>query len=310
MNAYFGRHNSPADYVVTAGSHYGPNTCWGTPGGFTVSVLPRQPFVLFAVISPQGQGEEVTITGLNLRRDPGPELRTEVDYADALTVSLASEFRLTRDRPLLVPLRLDLRYDLGAEPLAAITGTRDSANRIRETLQRFAPDPVEIENSPDWRAARPLSELPEPSTAPITRRYIYGASFAIASVETVTTTFAVAEPPAAALISGRWTQGGSCPYVSFFDENGVRLDRHRVLVGASAPDLAMREEVRVPEGTHTIRIEEIEPEISYLSSIALHGPNGEQMIIADQALRPGEGLEITIPEGIRTLSVEGFYELL
>ncbi|MEJ6394377.1 hypothetical protein V8J82_14000 [Gymnodinialimonas sp. 2305UL16-5] len=306
--AHFARYNWPTDYLLATGSYYTSNLCWGTPGGFTLNALPRTPFLLIAVLSPQD--EEVSITRLGMLRDPGPELRTSTRYSEDVDLNFSSQLRVSRDRPLLIPLRIDLRYDLNAEPYASITGANDGPDQIRETLQRFAPDPLIVNHSPHWQIIRQLNDLPLPTGTPITRSYVFGPSLAIQTVQTDQSSFAVAEPPASALVSRGFVMGGSCPFVSFYDEAGNRLEWRRVLVGASAPELAMREELEIPEGTHIIRIEEIEPEISFLTEIGLHGAQGSEVLVQDQALRPGEGLEIVVPEGFQRLSIEGFYELL
>jgi hypothetical protein len=59
-----------------------------------------------------------------------------------------------------------------------------------------------------------------------------------------------------------------------------------------------------------LRIEEIEPEISYISRVAVHGSGGSSSVARNIALRPGDGLELDIPPDAHDVTISGFYELL
>lgn len=313
---YFGRNNWPDDFLIALGGFYKSDPCGGTPAGFSLAAVPRTPFVLFAVVG--SEGTPVTVEQLDFMVDADVLLRTAANHTEAQSIDFASQLRVSAERPLLIPLNIELRYDTSAPPLRAVQDM-DFAGDVRRVLERAVPESLGFGNAgwfddeaarKDWVFSRPAADLPEPQRTEVTRRYIYGRSLQLTHVRLGSETIEVAEAPPAAVVLNYFWESGSCPFVSFLDAAGDVLTRERVLIGASAAALARREVIAVPPGATTVRIEEVEPEISYLSHISVEVDGAHRTAAENIALRPREGLEIELPAGASAVAVRGHYELL
>lgn len=312
---HFGQYNWPDDFLMSIGVFNRPDGCGGTPGGFTRHVIPRDPFVLLAVVGTEGR--PLTVRELAFEVDTQKRLREQVRTGERQTLSFSSQVRISQKSPLIVPLRIELRYDFAAEPFGSLVGESNHANRVYRTLQQVGPVEVGLSEDfeskkQDWLFTRQVSALPRPATASITQRYIYGRALELTTVELQNERIATARAPAAAVLTNYFWEEGSCPFVSFLDANGDRLSRKRILIGASDETKARWETVDIPPGAVQMLIEEIEPEITYLSHVQIKTSGGRILSESSRkiALKPQDGLVFALPDNASTVSLHGYYSLL
>ena len=313
---YFARDGWPADYLLAVGNYTTLPKCGDHLGGFSYNAIPRQPFVLFAVVGTDG--DQLSVEGLNFLVDGEKQLRRTVNAGQPQSIDFASQVLVSSEAPLLIPLRVELRYDLDEMPFAGIVGRSDEPLEIYRLLLRHGPEFVSDDGEYAAGAGgfrKRVDELPRPSTMDITRRYFYGRALELSSVELQNDTIAVKSAPAAAVITTRYFSVGSCPFVSFLDRDGQLLFRERILVGASSAEQARTETLDIPATAAVMRIEEVEPEISHLASVAFHNADGTSQVVAqDLTLNPRQGIEVPFPsEGTARatrVSFSGYYQPL
>jgi hypothetical protein len=278
----------------------------------STAVLPRTPLVLIAIVG--SEGDPVAVNQLLFEVDPEEALRVNVRPTLTRSIDLASQVRVEPSRPMIVPLRIELRYNLANVIFRGIATETDVDERIRRTILQMSPGPTlgfgNKYGSVDWMFTRPVADLPEPARSKITPRYIFGRALELTAVRVAEERIQVAQAPAASVITNHLWEEGSCPFASFVDAGGNSLWRGRVLVGAVSSKKERTDTLVIPHGAVRLRIEEIEPEISYISRVAVHGSGGSSSVARNIALRPGDGLELDIPPDAHDVTISGFYELL
>ena len=193
---------------------------------------------------------------------------------------------------MVVPLRIELRYDLGKVPFAYMR-PNGTSERFYFAIQNYG-QPAVL-NEGQYGATyveKPISSFREPSFAEVERTYYFGEARDLAQVVIGDNAYEVRDTPRMAMLSVAGYDGASCPFLEFTEADGKTSLHGRVLIGASDASRADTETVPVPPGASKIIISEREPEISYLSEIALvDKTTGERTVLAaNQVLKPFEML--------------------
>ncbi|MEM7289151.1 MAG: hypothetical protein AAF412_02065, partial [Pseudomonadota bacterium] len=303
---YFGSQNWPDDFLVKFGQ-YATNDCAGV-AGLGISVLPRKLFTLVAVVEATGKRLKLGGFGYNVDRAQG--LRTNLNPNEQATEEF--EFpAMNRGDTVVVPLRVELRYDLDGNFLSLVRANRKATRyrRMIQSLQR----PIQVGDS---TVIKPLESFREPQFSNIERTYYFGEVRDLTQVLIAGNAYEVRKTPRFAVLSIAGFDGASCPFLEFVEEDGEPSLYGRVLVGASNQSKSMTETVKVPAKAKSIIISEREPEISYLQRIELVSKTDEKRhtMAENVVLKPWEKLELKIPEKLRDQELEieitGYYELL
>ncbi|MCP4318700.1 MAG: hypothetical protein GY789_22565 [Hyphomicrobiales bacterium] len=308
---YFGGQNWPGDFLVKFG-RYSSDDCAQTSGmGF--SVLPRELFVLVAVV--EATAERLKLNGFGYNVDADTRLRADIAPAD-YQLETFSFPALNRGDTVVVPLRIELRYDLGRVPFAYMR-PNSASERYFFAIGGFGQPAVLNDGSvsPPY-VEKPLRSFRPPSFTDVERTYYFGEARDLKQVVIGENAYEVRETPRMAMLSVAGYDGASCPFLEFTEADGKSSLHGRVLVGASDASKAETETVPVPRGATTLIISEREPEISYLSEIALvERTTGARTVLAGNlVLKPFDRLELEVPKLLRdkTLDVQisGYYEPL
>jgi hypothetical protein len=305
---YFGAQNWPSDFLVKYG-RYTTNDCAGI-AGFGVTVLPRELFVLVAVV--EATADNLKLKGFGYDVDTQTKLRDDIAPNDPQLETFSFP-ALNRGDTVVVPLRIELRYDLGSQPFAHIR-PNSSSERFYRAIGDYGGQVVLNDGTlTPPRVEKPASAFRAPTFSDVARTYYFGEARDLRQVVIGDNAYEVRETPRVAMLSVAGYDGASCPFLEFVEDDGLPSLHGRVLVGASARNRARTDRVPVPPGARSVVISEREPEVSYLSEIALvDDRSGERRVLAeDLVLKPLEKVELEIPEDLAarplTVAITGYY---
>lgn len=306
--AHFGKSNWPEDYVVRVGRYSAEEGCGVSDDiGFSMQAIPREPFVLFAVVT--RTGSPVKIEALEVTSDNQEGLRDKASYTDMETIKDLGEPIVGDGRSLVIPLQIELRYDNETSPFRFISGESLIAADVRDLIRREVPVfDVPVKGS-TGKFNRRTDKLPTPAYSDIRRKYIYGRAIALKSIRLKSEEVSVRKIPAIAAYLNWHYEMGSCPFLYFLNEHGDVLDRRRVLIGADEKRRERLERISVPEGAVSVVIEEAEPEVTFITEIQVRG-SGSVESMKSIAIRPGEALGVHLALGSKEIVIRGFYNTL
>jgi len=164
----------------------------------------------------------------------------------------------------VIPLRMELRYDLDGEgtfhPLLDVSSADYLYKRITSTnlstIQFKGKD--DLSSGTVFRLgplrtifSKSIASFRPPETRKINRTYIFGPAYNLKTITIKGTEIAVRNAPAAAVAYLGQTETGSCPFL--FVSNGIDDPSRvgRVLIGASKKELARVEEKNLPHETRS-----------------------------------------------------------
>jgi hypothetical protein len=322
---YYGEGGWPNDFLIAFGNAWVGGCGHGTEYDYRFGfyVKPRKLYTLVAIIEPRG--DDTQIERLRYSIDGRQQLRTlkrggksELSASGVVTIIKKGEMAV-------VPLRIELRYEVGAFGLMA---DDEASKKIHDRIKDLGVSALDLTGrerdfDAESGAASPLktvfsksvSSFRTPKSVTFTPTYVFGPSFELEGLTIQGTEVAVRPAPADFLNYLGRAPVGSCPFL--FISNGMTEPNRvgRVLIGASRKDLARIEELRLPKGTSSFFITEQEPEVTHLAEVTVidHSSKIEQIIASEVVLRPGEAREFFIPKeftGEITLKLSGYYEPL
>ncbi|TAY13747.1 hypothetical protein [Rhizobium leguminosarum] len=323
-----GKNYWPTDLLVATGSiSTGSDEpdCGEAGGGISLAVVPRSLYALVGVITPLS--DPIVVRSARLEHDDTIKLRSMLSYAPDTTTTQLSELSLSQQNgnSLIIPLRLELRYDPDDLPLSQIS-TKQGDNPIFKVFQRYPKAPVNFKrcgpdvDGPDSSKIKcksflkqTLGDFPEPISTDVTGTYYFGPALQLKTLEINGKDVDVRDAPKFGLVVSDSGEYGSCPFAYFEMDNGSVLYQGRILVGASSPANAKIDHLTVPSGAKRLIIREIEPEITHVYSIDFSNlSNTVKNVNFSTPLRilPRQQISIEIPDGTRELTVSGYYDPL
>jgi hypothetical protein len=228
---------------------------------------------------------------------------------------------LNQGQALIVPLRLELRYDLEEDLLRYVTGTAEESGQIFNAIRKLPSDVLRFqgyEYFPSGRAqlreifSKRKDEFRRPETSRITQTYVVGPAYELIDLALKGQRIPVRRAPASAVAYLGTAGIGSCPFL-FFDQGESIIAVGRVLVGAHNKTLTKTEEVLIPDGARFAYISEQEPELTHLERVGVRTMGLEKVLAEYISIGPGRAWRIEIPEGFRTngtLFIRGYYHPL
>ncbi|GGH27638.1 hypothetical protein GCM10007036_36300 [Alsobacter metallidurans] len=293
----------PADYLFKYGS-FSLDGCGKNIFGFVA--VPRKLFVLVAIV--KAERASVSIDGVDYLADKGGGLRTQINETESVRDRFPEQ-TISKDRSLIIPLRLDLRYDLDEEPISRIIENKLSIAQQRAITK--IPNSVFSAVIGGRTIAKSKDSFGQPQFMQVNRAYTSGEARSLQSIVVDGTSYPVKPAPRTALVSVGELDGGSCPFLMVKESDGDWSLQGRVLVGANQRSLARSEAVKLPVDTSDIRIEEREPEITYISTIKIRYSGLQEAELASSViLQPGESLSLKLPRAAdneTTLMLTGYY---
>ncbi len=310
---YFGRKNWPADFLVRIGHYNDMDGCAPSAGGFSIAAVPRTPFILFAIVS--STDGHLPINRLSFLLDEEDSIRNEAKHTEPYAINLSSSTVISADHTIAIPLQMELRYDLQSDPIIQLTAEyMEQSKSTFQLIKKLAPPEIGFASTidgDDWIFSKQTSLLPAPTSKDITRKYIYGEALQLKEIQSTNDLIEISKAPAQAVMANQFWEEGSCPFLTFLDKSGTRISRNRILIGASQKSLSKTETISVPEGATHFRIEEVEPEISYVEDLFAISENGIRKSLGPSfMLTPQEGLEFAIPKSVHEIEIRGYYDLL
>jgi hypothetical protein len=322
---YFGERGWPKDFLIAVG-----NASVGGCGRWTeydysfgFYARPRKLYTLVAVIEPKG--DSIEIQRLRYSVDARQQLRKlrkggRPAHSPAEVVTIIKKGEMG-----VVPLRIELRY---ADDAFGRMTDADAARKVHDRIRSLSLPTVKLTGREGASEEEPHSPPPlqtifsksvasfrVPMPPKVTPTYIFGPSLNLSALTIEGTEVEVRAAPADSLNFIGRAPIGSCPFlfVSTGSDDPTRIGR--VLIGASRKELVRTEEIKLPQGTRSFFISEVEPKVTYLETLWVKDSQLgiERLIASGVLLRPGEAREFPIPKGLTgeiTLSLQGYYEPL
>lgn len=306
---YFGAHNWPDDFLVRYGAYYS-DACAGI-AGLGIQLLPRELFVLVAVV--EATGKQLDLEGFGYHVDQTQGLRDHIQTS-SYSKDEYSLPRLKRGDTIVVPLRVELRYNLEREEFHFLHKNNQSG-QIHSAIRSLNRE-ITIENGvgPDKRVLKkPSTSFRDPQFNHLKRTYYFGSVYDLKHVLIGGNAYAVRKTPRLARLTSSGFEEGSCPFLEFVEADGQRSLHGRILVGANGHNNTYTEKLQVPLEATSIIISEREPEISYIKNIDLiKVEDGSRISLAKHVvLKPWQSLELQVPMQIRNndllLEISGYY---
>ena len=306
---YFGSHNWPRDYLVRHGSYIRENC--GMSAGLGISVYPREMFVLVAVV--EATGRRLELDGFGYVVDRASGLRNNISATEAKREEFAFP-ALNRGDSIIVPLRLELRYDLDL-PQFRYSRPNDVSGEYFNEI-RVLNRPVVLNDgsySPGRVISKPVSAFRPPEFDQIERTYYFGDAHDLEYVIIGGKSYEVRKTPKMARLSVGGFQEGSCPFLEFVEADGKPSLHGRILVGANHQSRSRSERIPIPEMARSIILSEREPEISHIEKIELVDASNRRILLAENIiLKPWDSLQLPIPENLRqgplSMEISGYYK--
>jgi hypothetical protein len=318
--AYFTEKNWPEDFLMGFGSAFVAQCGEGYSIGFYA--LPRKLFTLVAVI--EAKSNSIEIQGMSFDLDPtdGLHLLTKGEKTEAAP---PGSIVLKRGETVLVPLRIELRYDLEVAPIATLVDGEAAGKLYSKIVSlpnasfQFRGKDVSNETN-DMPPAHTIftkskAAFRPPETAKITQSYVFGPSYDLKDIVLKGKAIAVRSAPASALVFVGETGIGSCPFLFVDDDQNSYVKVGRMLVGANDESRSREEIIKLAPGTRSLYLSEQEPEITYVEQIAIRDAASgfEEVLARNVVLRPGWSRKFDVPERMRAdaqLVLRGYYKRL
>lgn len=312
---HFTRENWPEDFLLRTGA-YELIACGG-PQGLQFLVRPRELFLLVAVVEVTRGSLAVDV--LELAVDRRRVLRADSDARERVRAELAFP-RMERGESFVLPLRIELRYDLDEWPLNLVADyglAEANWDDLLALVRARGVRAIEGEGGQrdfDFPKVRmPLSVFAAPEATAITRTYIFGPSWELRAIGAGDRELPVRKLPASAWMTVAGYGVGSCPWLVTRAADGAAVEHGRVLVGAVGPEAARGETRPIPPGTREIVLAEREPELAMIRRVAFRpeGAAAFETLAAGRVLLPGETLTLPLEaEAARAggeVLIEGWY---
>jgi hypothetical protein len=319
---YFGENNWPNDFLLAFGSAF-TRGCGDTETyniGFYAQ--PRKLFTLVAVI--QGKANSIEIQRMNFNVDPSDGLHT-LATGTKIEAAPPGSIVLQRGQTALVPLRIELRYDLDETPVRPVVDSTD-AKKLYTKINSMPSDPFEFRakdtaantdtKQPPLRTVfqKAKSAFRAPEAMAVTKTYVFGLAYDLKDITLRGQAISVRSAPASALAFVGDTGVGSCPFLFVGADSEQFIKLGRILIGASAESLTRREQIKLPAGTRFFYISEQEPEVTHIQEVIASDEEGFTEVLAQNVeLRPGWSKKFEIPERLKgrvQLDVRGYYKRL
>jgi len=311
---YFGANNWPNDFLLAfwdarPGGECGPTA---TAGFYA---LPRQLFVLVAVV--EARSTILEVEGMTYLRDSQVQLRqaSEGTQVEAAPPGLIS---LRRGQSAVIPLRMELQYDLSDEPIRAL-----QSPSAMQYYNRIVDDGAEVFKFDDWVGGVLFTKLKssfrKPESRKVTPGYVFGPSYTLQDIKLKGKTVPVRKVPPAAIwfarTSAGFISGATCPFLFVDNKISGPSIIGRILVGASSATLTKTETIRLPESTEAFILSELEPEITFIERISIKAEDAsnDTVVAENLVIRPGNSVRFEIPRQFREkpiLTVRGYYQPL
>ena len=277
---HFTRENWPEDFIFRIGG-YEVLTCGG-PEGMQFQVHQRELFLLVAVVEVTEGALAADRLELGVDRRSILRTRSEADERETARLSFP---RMERGESFILPLRIELRYDLGGWPFALAVDRRRAEDNRADLMDMIRARGIrEIDgvgggqNFPFRDVRMPVSVFGPPEITEITRTYIFGPSYELLAIGEGERAFPVRKLPASAWMTVAGLGIGSCPWLMTTDAEGREVSHDRVLIGAVGRDGAMTETRRIEPGTRDLSLVEREPEIAMIREVAFRAAGGEEFV--------------------------------
>jgi hypothetical protein len=226
---------------------------------------------------------------------------------------------MKKDETLIIPLRIELRYDLKEQPVSFIVNSRD-AEALHNQIIKIPADVLGFSVPVDQDSTRTVfqklkQELRKPETSAVTQTYIFGPAYNLNDITLKGQRIGVRPAPASALayVGNTKVEAGSCPFLFVEDEVNSYAKIGRTLVGAYDKILGRVEEIPIPNGTRSVHVSEQEFEVTYLNKILVKVNEEKKTLAENVIIRPGSSREFPIPENFREnarIIIDGYYEPL
>jgi hypothetical protein len=321
---YFTKDGWPDDFLVNIGTFQEGEPCGNSSDSFGFYAIPRQLFVLVAVVLPTRGA--IQLEELTLDVDRRRNLRTEITNTEPASENLNS-ISIGKNQSLVVPLRIEMRYDLKSHPFSSIIANAESRqifdsisalefNRLDFRDPQFGSegeqaDPIDL---PIF-TSKNKNSFPAPMAKNVTQKYFFGPAYSLTGVKIGDTTYEVRSAPPSALVVAAGYEGGTCPFL-YFRSSDDRLRIHgRILVAAGSEDKRRQERYDLPAETKSVVISEQEPEITYITNISYRNKenNLSVSVVDNLVIQPNTAFEIDVPEAYRNngeIIVDGYYRQL
>jgi hypothetical protein len=323
---YFGELGWPEDFLFA----FGNASIGGCGQGaeydyrFGFYAKPRKLFTLVAVIEPRQN--DLQIEGVRYSVDSREQLR-ELQEGGEPQDSPPGVVTIKKAEMAVIPLRIELRYDLDDYELRGMTDAV-AAKKVHDRIKGMTPSILKFTGRETYYEgeshpppplqtvfSKSVSSFRLPAPLKFTPAYVFGPAFGLKTLTIRGTEVAVRSAPAAAVAYLGKAPVGSCPFL--FVSNGMDDPSRvgRVLIGASRKDLARTEEIKLPKETRSFFISEQEPEVTFLETVGVKDSSSgiEQLIASSVVLHPGDAREFFIPQGFGgevTLRLRGYYKPL
>ncbi|AEV36475.1 hypothetical protein PSE_1965 [Pseudovibrio sp. FO-BEG1] len=297
--SYFTSLSWPDDFLIKKLSlDLYPDTdepCFSGASGLIIMAVPRKVFVLVASI--EAMGPSLKIKGVEYIADSHAGLRNNLAYNEKRQEEINIP-ALKRNETLIIPLRIELRYDLDT-PFLEDPKFKKSLQKpllVQEQVNGFPSDIIfEAENSAFNVIKAPEAYRP-PGRTPVTQTYYFKEALKLNQLQVAETYYPVRETPKHALFTEAGFDAGSCPFVYFTNAHGKKVLHGRILRNATDESKELTEKVNFPRGTRSFELVEKEPEISFIKTIKLVTKKENLLVAQDLILKPGQVLSFDIPE--------------
>ena len=264
----------PLDYLLRVG-RLRVEGCGANTFGFYA--YPRKLFVLVGIVT--AIGPSISIDGIEYKVDLRTELRKDVNETIVASERFPEQ-TLQRGQSLIIPLRMELRYDFDDEPVARVRDNQVSRAQYLDIAQLKDARFSSFVKGKRWISKFKSSFRPA-EFSEVTRSYIAGEARSLSAVMLMGSRYAVKSAPRTAVVAIGQFDGGSCPFLSIKAEDGDWSVNGRVLIGANQPEKLRSERIPIPARTKAIRIEEREPEVSYIRTLSIINKHGQRSVLSE-----------------------------
>ena len=177
-----------------------------------------------------------------------------------------------------MPLRIELRYDLEAAPIATLVDGEAAGKLYSKIVSllnasfQFRGKDVSNETNDTPPAhtifTKSKAAFRPPETAKITQSYVFGPWYDLKDIVLKGKAIAVRSAPASALVFVGETGIGSCPFLFVDDDQNSYVKAGRMSVGANDESRSREETIKLAPGTRSLYLSEQEPEITYVGNIS------------------------------------------
>ena len=315
---YFGEKSWPDDFLMSFGNAVSDQCGDGYSFGYFAP--PRSLYTLVAVVEAKNNNIEVQQIRYLVDDETGLRKLRKGTRDDQSPVGVVN---LKQGESLLIPLRIELRYDMEVWPMSALN-LQPAAEDVRQKILEAPMSVLRFQGKDDPGDNKALarvvfeklrSEFRPPESRDVTQAYVFGPSYAIANFDINGKTVVVRQAPSNAIAYLGDTGTGSCPFLYVDSTSGDWRKLGRILVAATNAAAPREEQVALPPGTRALVISEQEPEITHIEFVSVRDDEtGQEFVLAEKLeLHPGWSKELRLPDAIgdqATLRVKGYYQPL